>query len=425
MSRPQRVAIMGMHYAPETTGNAPYTAGLAEGLRRRGLGVRVLTAHPHYPENAFRPGRASWRSAERVEGVPVVRLRHWLPRRLSNVTRLLSEVSFGLRLATSRWGSPDVLLLVSPALFSTVLALLASRLRHPRTPVVVWVQDLYSLGLAETGGGGLVERGLAAVEAATLRSADRLVVIHSRFERSVTERMGVDPSKVSVVRNWSHVEEPSGVDVRSVRRRFGWADDEVVVLHSGNMGLKQGLENVVEAARIADATGDPVRFVLVGDGNQRSRLLELGRGVRSLSFVDPLPADDFSSALAAADILLVNERAGVSEMSVPSKLTSYFAAGRPVLAATDPLGVTADEIRASGGGMVVPSGDPELLLAGALELSRDPERCGRLAENGREYRRSVLSADAAIDQYAGIIALLPRARSGREGNAASTKRGSA
>ena len=101
------------------------------------------------------------------------------------------------------------------------------------------------------------------------------------------------------------------------------------------MGVKQGLENVVEAARLADSQLDNrVNFILMGDGNQRSALEIRAKGIRSLQFLDPVPDEQFQSMLADSDVLLVNERPGVEEMSVPSKLTSYFSAGVPVLAAT-------------------------------------------------------------------------------------------
>ena len=147
-----------------------------------------------------------------------------------------------------------------------------------------------------------------------------------------------------------------------VRTRLGWASNDVVVLHAGNMGKKQGLENVIAAARLADKSNSRVRFVLMGDGNQRRALEELAIGIKALQFVSPLPGDEFMEALASADFLLVNELPGVKDMAVPSKLTSYFNAGVPVIAATDSGSVTAAEIAASCGGVRVDAADPLALL---------------------------------------------------------------
>ncbi|MFC8682664.1 glycosyltransferase [Microbacterium ureisolvens] len=169
------------------------------------------------------------------------------------------------------------------------------------------------------------------------------------------------------------------------------------------MGVKQGLENVVEAARLADAQNVTVRFVLLGNGGQRERLRQLAGGVDRVQFIDPLPDDDYAAAIQSADVLLVNEKPGVSEMAVPSKLTSYFSAGKPVLAATDPAGITAGEIARADAGVVVPSGAPQTLLAAALDLGRDPIRASRLGANGLRYRRTVLDEDTALDKFTDIL----------------------
>jgi colanic acid biosynthesis glycosyl transferase WcaI len=337
---------------------------------------------------------------ETLAGVPVTRLRHYVPRNPTSIQRLLSEISFGFRLLAARWGDPDVVVLVSPALFSTALAMLRARLSRRRPTVIVWVQDLYSLGVAETGaGGGGVAGAMSWVESATLNAASGVIVIHSRFARYVTEVLGVKADRVEVVRNWAHLGTLPKMDVAAERVRLGWGIDETIVLHAGNMGAKQGLENVVKAARVADERQLPLRFVLLGDGNQRKMLLEAGNGVERLDFLDPLDDQGFQAALAAADILLVNEKPGVSEMSVPSKLTSYFNAGKPVLAATDPLGVTAAEVVASGGGVIVSSGDPSALVDAAENLRRDPVRRQALGASGLRYRRDLLEESAAIDRY--------------------------
>ena len=110
-------------------------------------------------------------------------------------------------------------------------------------------------------------------------------------------------------------------------------------------------------------------------------------------------------------LLLVNELAGLAEMSVPSKLTSYFDAGRPVLAATSEGSTTAHELRDSGAGTRVDAQDPEALLAAALELGADPGRRRELGAAGRRYRVDVLSEEAAVDRFEEWLAR----HGGREG----------
>ncbi len=392
--------IAGLHYLPERTGNAPYTTGLATGLAERGRQAFVLTGFPHYPEWKRHAGYRGWKMTERLQGVLVTRLNHFVPSNPRGFARLWMEVSFGLRVATARWGSPDAVVLVSPALLSTGLALLRARLLREKSPVVIWVQDLYSLGMTETGtSGSSGAKVMAWIESRILRSADGVVVIHDRFRKYVTEQLGVEPARVKVIRNWTHLKPFHLEDREASRASFGWAPDDVVVLHAGNMGAKQGIDNVVEAARLADCDASAVRFVLVGDGNQRARLQEHARGIERIEFVDSLPGTRFQEALAAADVLLVNELPGVKEMSVPSKLTSYFSSGVPVLAATDEGSVTAEEIATAQAGLRVNAGDPAALVRGAEALAADKEQGGRFAENGRRFMETTLSEEHAIATY--------------------------
>lgn len=371
----------------------------------------MITAHPHYPEWRIREGYGGWIRRETVAGVPITRMRHYVPKKPSGLRRLLSELSFGVRLLFARWGNPDVVLLVSPTLFSTAVAAIRVHWGIRKPALGIWVQDLYSLGVIETGtGGAWIARLMTRVESSTLKSATGVAVIHERFKSFVVARLGVNDSDVVVIRNWSHLPTVPLPDRASVRHSRGWGEDEIVVLHAGNMGAKQALENVVHAARLTDERAVKLRFVLLGDGNRRSRLEELAEGVRRIEFIDPLPDDQFQQVLASADILLVNEKPGVLEMAVPSKITSYFSTGLPVIAATDRGSVTAGEIESSGGGIRIDAGHPEQLVDAALTLARDHELCHTLGEAGKRFRESHLSQDAAIDRYAQWLCSLAAAR---------------
>lgn len=408
---PLRVTILGLHYAPEPTGNAPYTTSLAEGLARAGHVVSVVTGYPHYPEWRIKQGYSGWSTKEHVNGVAIDRLRHYIPRNPKALNRLHMELSFGLRLLFASWRNPDIVVLVSPALFASGLALLRARLSPRRPATAIWVQDIYSRGLEETGSGSLTQSAAkvaAKIEGLIIGSADGVVAIHDRFKNFLVSSLGVAGDKVHVIRNWTHLPHSRARDRSKFRERMGWDHKDVVVLHAGNMGKKQGLENVVDAARIAELRASRVRFVLLGDGNQRSRLEAYAAGARRIDFVDPLPTDEFQDALAAADILLVNELPGVKDMAVPSKLTSYFNAGIPVIAATDQGSVTAFELRASGGGIQVDAAAPEQLVEVAEKIGEQPELGRELGARGLSFRQETLSEASAIAHYDEFMSSLAR-----------------
>jgi colanic acid biosynthesis glycosyl transferase WcaI len=409
-----RVSILSLHYPPDATGIAPYAGALAAGLSARAHRVTAYVAHPFYPEWVIRPGYGQWRSTANIDGVTVHRLRHYVPRPPRGVRRLLSELSLGLRLLFSKAGSDSVVVAVSPALFATAIAVLRIRLTPVRPRVVIWVQDIYTLGMEETKeGGGLSIQITKFVEKHALRAADTVIAIHPRFADYLVEELGVARERIVVIRNWTHLKPTAAMSKQDARAALGWPIDVALAVHTGNMGAKQGLENVVEAARLADAREAPIKFILVGDGGERERLEQLAQGVDRIAFVDPLGDVDYRCALAAADCLVVNELPGVAAMAVPSKLTSYFDAGRPIVAATDANGITAGEIEQAGAGVVVPAGDPETLLAAALELSSDSERAAEYGAAGRRFRTEVLGAEAAIDAFERVLGDVARQRSGR------------
>lgn len=410
--RKLRITILGLNYAPEPTGNAPYTTSLAQGLAESGHSVRVITGYPHYPEWKLAAGYEGWVRRETISGIDVHRLRHYVPRRPSALRRMYMELSFGARAIFARWGNPDVVLLVSPALFSSGIAMLRGRLRRGRPALGVWVQDIYSRGIVETGtGGGKLGQIISFIESLILRSADGVVVIHERFEGYLVHSLQVPPVAVKVIRNWTHLPPSPTRGLAEIREELGWGPHDIVVLHAGNMGKKQGLENVIEAARLAQDRKCKVKFVLMGDGNQRKNLeTQAARMTNSIQFVDPLPVDVFARALAAADILLVNELPGVKDMAVPSKLTSYFNAGRPVIAATDAGSVTASEIQASGGGVRVDAASPSELLEAAEKLGRDKGLAAELGAKGLRFRHDTLSEAVAIDHYDDFIVSLASSR---------------
>lgn len=397
--------MLGLNYSPEPTGIAPYTASLAEYLASTDRNVVAVTGFPHYPRWKRNPDMPGFRRRTRESDVDLRRLTHWIPNPPRGLKRLVSEITFGLHQVTVGWARPDVAILVSPALASSAMCM-GRALLTPRTARIVWVQDLYSQGMAETGeGGATAVRAAKLIEGWLLRRAHAVIAIHPSMAERIADDLGVERDRVHVVGNWSHITlDP--VDVDAVRAQHGWAPDDFVVLHAGNMGRKQGLSNVVDAAKLAAAQGSHVKFVMLGDGADRPALEEAADGCTHLTFIDPLPDADFTAALQAADALLVNELPGVREMAVPSKLTSYFAARRPVIAAAEPTGIVSSIMNTAGAGPVVPSGHPDQLLTAAEQLAGDPETARTAADAGHAYFSQHLSQDAAMRAFEDVLATL-------------------
>ncbi len=379
-----KVTLVSVNFWPEATGIGPYARAYADLLHGAGHEVRVVTSRPHYPE---------WRPRESDDSVlpyPVWRCRHYIPSRPAAPQRALFELSFGL--AASRalrsGGRADLVLAVSPSLFG---AYAASRVANGRgIPFGLIVQDVMSAAAGQTGAFPGIDRALATVERAVIQRAALVGIVAEAF-RPLVAALGASAERVRLVRNWPLSDRP--VPSRSqARLRAGFAPDETVCVHAGNMGAKQGLETVVEAARIAQSTGAPVRFVLIGDGNQRERLQELARGLSTIEFRPVLPEAQLYDALVAADALLLTQRASVTDMALPSKITTYVRAGTPIVAAVSRDSAAARELGAYDAALFVPPEQPQALLEAARRVASEFALRARLVAAARAYH------DAELDR---------------------------
>lgn len=406
----RRVLIIGVNYAPEHAGIAPYTTGLAEHLAGRGDRVTVLTTMPHYPAWRVDPAYAGRIAvSETRDGVRVLRRATYVPARQSALRRAAYEGGFILTgLPLRGVGRPDAILGIVPGLNGGILArLLAARYR---TRYGLLFQDLMGQAAAQSGiaGGGRVARATRAAERWAASRARTVAAVSPAFLPYLRE-IGVPEDRLSVLPNWTHVREPDrSPEVRAAgRARHGWTADETIVLHAGNMGNKQHLNQVLVAAAAARDAAPTVRFVLLGDGSRRSDLEVAARtaGLANVSFLPPEPDETYVQTLAAADILLVTERASVVDMALPSKLTSYAVAGRPVVAAVNPRSATAAEVTGAGNGLVVPAEDPGALLDAIERLRTDTGVATRLGAAGPVYAKT-LGAHEALAKAEALVATI-------------------
>ncbi|QNE74232.1 glycosyltransferase [Streptomyces finlayi] len=395
----RRLLVVSTNYAPELTGIGPYATQLAEHWAASGAGVQVLTGMPHYPSWSLDARyRGVWRTREVRSGVVVHRRRHYVPPRQTALRRGAFEATvLAHGLLAPPPGRPDAVIAQMPSLAGGVIGARIAR-RH-RVPYIPVVQDLMGAAAAQSGirGGGRAAAIAASAERYALRDAALVGVIHETFVPGVTA-LGVHPDRIRVVPNWTHVEPPSA-DRSATRARLGWPEHTPVLLHSGNMGLKQGLEVLLDTARLAP----DVRVVLMGDGNQRETLRALAGTLPNIDFLPPAGAQEFTDVLAAADVLAVTQRASVLDMSVPSKLTSYFVSGRPVVASVAEEGGTADEVRRSGAGVLVAPEDPAALLAAVRKLTEDATAAEVLGAQGPRYVAHHLGREAGLARFDALL----------------------
>jgi len=394
-----RVLLVTTNYWPEPTGIAVYTTDLAEALNKNNHKVTVLTSLPHYPW--WKVPKEFAHLGEGVtshNGVEVIRAKHLVPPKMNVLLRMRFEISlwWNLKRVAKRFTNNDVDAVI--ACMPTVAAgVIGNKIaKKLGVPFGLIVQDLSGAGAKQSGlrGGTLISKLAHFVEGSALHGADSLVVV-SPAMRDVVVGLGVQSKKVNQILNYS-ARSIDSVDKVTARKKFGWAEGEFVVIHTGNMGAKQDLENVVKAAE-ALGRNSVIKIYLIGHGNQENILKHLCAGRKNISVMAAVSDEDYSALLSAADLLLVNERSTQMEMSLPSKLTSYLYSERPVLAAVPRGGATWKFL--DGVAELVEAADPKALAKKIEELSHNQIRLDELAKLGSEFAKKHLDPEIGRAKY--------------------------
>ena len=417
-----KILIYGINYAPELTGVGKYTAEMAVLLANRGHEVRVVCAPPYYPEWRVGQGYASWRyQHETRDGVAIWRAPLWVPSRPSGLKRMLHLASFAVTslplLALQALWRPHAVMLIAPTLMCAPGALMLAR--ATRASAWLHIQDYevdaaFDLGLLKSSRAARTARW---IESALLRRFDAVSSITRQMSARATTK-GVDASKVVCLPNW--------VDVSTIfplarpsefRRLLGIPVEQKVVLYSGNMGAKQGIETLADAA-VALATREDLTFVFCGSGAARENLLQRCSGLTNCVFMPLQPVERLNELLNLADIHVLPQRGDAADLVMPSKLTGMFASGRATIAMAR-RGTALHEAVAPRG-VVVPPDNVKALAAAITVLASDADRRAALGKAARHYAERALSPESTILTFEERLAvLLKKPRGTRSSRAAA------
>jgi colanic acid biosynthesis glycosyl transferase WcaI len=385
-----RILIVTQYFWPESF----RINDVVHGLRDLGHEISVLTGMPNYPEGCFFEGYSVFSPArDYYDGIPVVRV-PILPRGGGGGLRLaLNYLSFaisGSLLGPLRLRQKfDAILVYEPSPVTVMLpALVMRKLR--KIPVLFWVQDLWPESLSATG---MVRARwiLSAVERMVrfiYRRSDR-ILIQSQAFRDQVMRLGGSAEKIDYLPNSAEAfYRPIDLEADATERKL--MPEGFRVMFAGNIGAAQSFETIIEAATLLRDRPE-IQWVVLGDGRMREWAVSEveSRGLQdSVHFLGRFPPEAMPRFFALADVLLVTLRQDPAfAMTVPSKLQSYLACGRPIIAALD--GEGARVLGESGAGLSCPSDNPRALADAALAFYRMPvpER-NRMGARGRAYFES-------------------------------------
>ena len=381
-----RVIVWGINYGPELTGIAPYNVALCEFLRAKSDDVEMVTTFAYYP---------AWRKREEdrhrlfrtdvINGVPVHRCWHFVPRQVSAWKRILHEATFVFTstLRVLMLPRADVYVVVSPPLLLGMAGWFVTRFK--RAPFVFYVKDLQpdaavGLGMLKTG---WFTHALYWLEAFAYKHAARVAGISEEM-LDAFRRKGVPDKKLILFPDGVVLPSSQQIPTRGrFREKYGFGPDEFLAIYSGNLGVKQGLYILLDAAKSLDAS---IRIVLCGDGAERASL-EKSLQDRHLTNVTMLPLqsdEDYRKMLVDADVSLITQQGGSGNAFFPCKLLMTLAYSSPVVSVADEESALARVIAEGRFGINVLPGKPEALAKSLRELAQDAQLRNR-GEAGRTY----------------------------------------
>ena len=376
---------------------------LVHGLCDRGHKVTVLTGKPNYPDGSFFKGYGFLRPVrERYGEVEVLRV-PLVPRGSGRGARLainyLSFVVFaGLLGPLLCRGRFDVVFVYEPSPITVGLpAIVMKKLKD--APLLFWVQDLWPESLEATGAvrSKRVLSGVARMARYVYEGCDRILVTSRGFVPRVVG-VGAPPERVYY---WPQYAEalytPVKVEDAAPERRE--MPEGFRVMFAGNIGAAQSFETILGAAeKLRDHPG--IQWVIVGDGRRRrwveERVRELGLGDR-VHLIGKRSAESMPRYFALADALLVTlKREEIFSLTVPGKVQSYLACGRPVVAALDGEGARiVEEARC---GTTAPAEDADGLAEAVLSLYGATAERGEMAFRARAYFEEHFEREKLLDE---------------------------
>jgi len=383
---PLRVTFLTHYFPPEVGPAQTRLHELAKRLIAAGETVTVVTGFPNYPAGEIFPGYRGKRLMEdSYDGIRVLRTWVFATRSRGFIGRLLNYFSFPVfsLLAVRKLGPTDIIYVQSPPLFTGLAALWFSRLK--RAPYIFNVSDIWPQSAVELG----VLRNRVAIRLAEwlerhiYRRASRITVPTPGILERLVAR-GVPREKIFLLTN--------GVDTaaynvtspdRELAQRLG-LDGHKVFMYAGLHGLAQGLDVILEAAKL---TRNPdVLYVLVGDGADKAALVAKAQaeGISNVRFLPIQPTSTLPALLNLVYATVIPlRRLDLFKAALPSKLFDSMAAGRPIVA---PLwGEAAALVEAAACGLVVEPEDARGVQEAVEKLAADPALAQKLGEQGRRY----------------------------------------
>jgi colanic acid biosynthesis glycosyl transferase WcaI len=398
-------------FPPEPAPSAVMARQLASRLVQAGHTVTMVVPFPNRPEGKVYPGfrRRLLSRTVSEEGYAVVRCASWLiGARRRSVDRILENITFGL---SSMWaalceGRPDLLLVETWPLFamsfSSLLALAW------KVPVFYYVKDVYPEAAEESGminAGGWLSGALRHWDRMICRHSERVITISEAMRDLLVANRKLSADYFAVLPDW--VDErafPTWEGPKTWRASQDIAEDAFVAMFAGTLGHVSGADVLIDVAECLK-TEHGVLLLAIGEGIRKPFMVEEAarRNLDNIRMLPFQPQERVPEVQASCDAALLTMQPGTSNASVPSKLITYLAAGRPVICAAKSDSAVARTVLEARAGLVVPPGNGRAIADAILSLRSDPSAAITMGRNGRQYFEKHFTLDRAFETFSIIL----------------------
>ena len=327
-----RILVYGINYASELTGIGKYTAEMCEWFAANGDYTTVITANPYYPEWKIHKGYKNKYSTEVLKGVNIHRVPIYIPKKVNGAKRILHDFSFlfsslliWLRLIFAK--KYDLIFCIAPPFHIGLWPILYRVFRGGE--IVYHIQDLQVDAAADLGmiKNKVLIKLLFKAEKLILKASNKVTTISLGMQKKINTKAN-DLCEI-LLPNWADTEFLKPLDNReALKERYGFSQNDFVILYSGNLGEKQGLDIILDAAK-GFASDSHVKFVISGNGAYKNKLIDLKEkfNLRNVSFFPLQPYGEFPLFLNMADLHLIVQKKAAGDLVLPSKLTNIAAVG--------------------------------------------------------------------------------------------------
>jgi len=327
-----KILFYGINYSPELTGIGKYSGEMAQWLAKNDCQLKVITSPPYYPKWKIFKGYKNFYTKRKEICVDVIRCPLYVPKNPTTIKRIIHLSSFAISsffpfiLNSIRW-KPKVIIFVAPTIICAIPVILVSKIFKFKT--LIHIQDfeieaIFDLNFIKSN---KFKNFALKLEKLILGQFDFVSTISAEMLNKLEEK-GIDQDKLIFLPNWTDLTIFKDSKGANFIDEFNICPSKKIILYAGNIGEKQGLENVLYAAREFKDRED-IFFVIVGDGAAKNRLIELSNKLEldNLKFLPLMPLKKLPSMLKAAHCHLIVQKNSAADLVLPSKLTNILAVG--------------------------------------------------------------------------------------------------